>query len=338
MCALPISSSQSVESSLCSVDAPSLHLGRSCVANTSCSENFFQYFPDQSATIEDPVRLTGIGYSRVPPGAPYPLDHHPMLYNFNWNRGRILPEFQVVLISEGSGEFETKSTGRIVFAAPAVLTILPGVWHRYRPLSETGWTERWLSFDGKSARKLIEDSDTCLQSNASEIAGGQACLKEFDGLLESLRRSADDNSRAGSLDSLRKIVELANQTLGCDSFSLADAPRLRLSTNVDDPVVKQALSYIWTDSRGPITVRDVAQLLPVTRRTLDRRFAETLGRSVLEEIINCRMSRAKRLLVATDLPVKNVARLAGFPSSERMRVTFVEGEGVPPLVYRQQNS
>lgn len=338
MCALPISSSQSFETPFCSVDNPLVFLDRSCEAKTYSSENFFRYFPEQSATPEESVRLTGVGRSRVPPGAPYPLGHHPMLYNFNWHRGRTLPEFQLVLISEGSGEFETKSTGRIVFTAPAVLTILPGVWHRYRPLPETGWTEHWLSFDGKSARKLLEDSDTCIQSSASKIAGGQACLKEFDSLLESFRRNTDDKPRTDTHDSWREIVELANQTLGRESFSSADEPRLRLSTNVDDPVVQQALSYIWTDSRGPITVRDVAQQLPVTRRTLDRRFAETLGHSVLEEIINCRMSRAKRLLVATDLPVKNVARLAGFPSSERMRVTFVEGEGVPPLAYRQQNS
>ena len=56
-----------------------------------------------------------------------------------------------------------------------------------------------------------------------------------------------------------------------------------------------------------MSVNDIARQLPVTRRTLDRRFADAVGHSVLEEINTCRLSRAKRLLKATDLPVKIVA-------------------------------
>ena len=44
--------------------------------------------------------------------------------------------------------------------------------------------------------------------------------------------------------------------------------------------------------------------------TLDKRFADVLGYSVLTEIQNCRISRAKRLLVTTDLPIKQIAYLA----------------------------
>jgi transcriptional regulator GlxA family with amidase domain len=47
------------------------------------------------------------------------------------------------------------------------------------------------------------------------------------------------------------------------------------------------------------------------------------------------LSRAKRLLKETDLPVKNVARLAGFSSAERMRVLFVERVGMSPTEYRR---
>jgi transcriptional regulator GlxA family with amidase domain len=59
---------------------------------------------------------------------------------------------------------------------------------------------------------------------------------------------------------------------------------------------------------------------------------------VLEEINACRLSRAKRLLKETDLPVKSVAHLAGFSSTERMRVLFVEREGVSPISYRKHTA
>jgi transcriptional regulator GlxA family with amidase domain len=63
---------------------------------------------------------------------------------------------------------------------------------------------------------------------------------------------------------------------------------------------------------------------------------EAIGHSVLEEINACRLSRAKRLLTETDLPVKTVTHLAGFSSTERMRVVFVEREGVSPTTYRRR--
>jgi transcriptional regulator GlxA family with amidase domain len=106
--------------------------------------------------------------------------------------------------------------------------------------------------------------------------------------------------------------------------------------HVDDPVVQKALEIIWSHSTPPLSVGDIARQLPVTRRTLDRRFVEATGHSVLEEINTCRLSRAKRLLVETDLPVKSVAHLAGFTSTERMRVLFVEREGMSPTVYRSR--
>ncbi|HEY3391703.1 MAG TPA: helix-turn-helix domain-containing protein [Lacipirellulaceae bacterium] len=109
-----------------------------------------------------------------------------------------------------------------------------------------------------------------------------------------------------------------------------------LAVHVDDPVVQKALEIIWADSGHPLSVGDIARQLPVTRRTLDRRFAEATGHSVLEEINTCRLSRARQLLEESDLPVKNVARLAGFSSTERMRVLFVERIGMSPTEYRRR--
>src|SRR4029079_16594556 len=115
-------------------------------------------------------------------------------------------------------------------------------------------------------------------------------------------------------------------------------PKSRASSQSDDPIVQRAMELIWTHSNHPMSVSDIARQLPVTRRTLDRRFVEATGHSVPDEINACRLSRAKRLLSETDLPVKTVARLAGFSSTERLRVTFVEREGISPTGFRKLSS
>ena len=145
---------------------------------------------------------------------------------------------------------------------------------------------------------------------------------------------------------MQHSVLLSLQALGLISDTVAhrvnntslpgDVPRISDDAPHKDPIVEQALELVWSHCHYPLSVSDIARQLPVTRRTLDRRFAESVGHSVLEEINMCRLSRAKRLLLETTLPVKTVAHLAGFSSTERMRVAFVEREGLSPTSFREQ--
>ncbi len=78
----------------------------------------------------------------------------------------------------------------------------------------------------------------------------------------------------------------------CAESLLAEESDSAPTFGVDDDIVQQALQIIWSPTRQAIGVYDIARKLPVTRRTLDRRFSAAMGRSVLEEINNCRLTRA----------------------------------------------
>jgi LacI family transcriptional regulator len=69
---------------------------------------------------------------------------------------------------------------------------------------------------------------------------------------------------------------------------------------------------------------------------LERRFHRLLGRTILEEIVCCRLERTRRLLRETDLPLKTVAHAAGFSSAERMSKVFRQAEGISPAEYRRR--
>jgi transcriptional regulator GlxA family with amidase domain len=101
-----------------------------------------------------------------------------------------------------------------------------------------------------------------------------------------------------------------------------------------DEFVTAAENYIWTHSQLAISVRDVAEHLKVSRRTLERRFGAALGRTVLEEVTRCRFNRAERLLRETDLPVKTVVYMAGFGRAENMRQAFTKQLQLSPRAYR----
>ena len=295
---------------------------------------FFHYLPVNEETMSRGMYVTGVGRVTIRPGEKYPPSGHPALYQFEWVRGRTLPEYQLLLITGGAGEFESEATGYLELHDPTLLVLFPGVWHRYRPIPAVGWTERWFSFNGQAIRQLLDTSHFGPRNAVSHPLQAQSLGAAFDELLDGIRdRSVVDSFRL-SFQSLRIISDVVARQIECPLDS-NDASG-RLAAHRDDPIVQRALEIIWTHSPFPTSVNDIARQLPVTRRTLDRRFVEATGHSVLEEINACRLSRAKRLLTETNLPVKSVAHLAGFSSTERMRVLFVEREGVSPISYRKR--
>jgi AraC-like DNA-binding protein len=300
----------------------------------SREDSFFHYLPVDEETTSWGIYVTGAGRALIRPGEKYPPSGHPVLYQFDWSRGRTLPEFQFILITDGAGEFESEATGRVQFEGVALLVVFPGVWHRFRPLPEIGWSERWLSFNGPMVDQLFNVEMLSPSMAVTRPRDAKRLADEFDDVLNRMRNRALGHPALLVFQALRIISDAVAQRVE-DAIDSGNVPRNRARLYVDDPIVQRAIDIIWSHSICPMSVSDIARLLPVTRRTLDRRFVEATGHSVLEEINTCRLSRAKRLLTETELPVKTVAHLAGFNSSERMRVLFVERERTSPTTYRK---
>ena len=104
---------------------------------------------------------------------------------------------------------------------------------------------------------------------------------------------------------------------------------------VDDPDLARAVAFIRGHAADPIQVNDVLREVPVSRRWLERRFHEVLGRGPGEEIRRVRLQRAKLLLAQTDMAVPQVAEAAGFGSREYLAAAFKEQTGLTPRQYRR---
>ena len=103
---------------------------------------------------------------------------------------------------------------------------------------------------------------------------------------------------------------------------------------IDNPDLVQAIGFIREHAMKPIHVDDVLRAVPMSRRSLERSFQETLGRSPAMEIRRVRIERAKQLLATTDLPIPKVARASGFGTGEYLATLFRQVAGVTPLKYR----
>lgn len=104
---------------------------------------------------------------------------------------------------------------------------------------------------------------------------------------------------------------------------------------VSDPLVSQALGFIKKNAVNNLGAGEVADRLHTSRRNLERRFRDRLGRTVLEEIHRNRIAHAKRLLREKDVSVKRVAALSGFKTMDRFAAIFTRYAGMSPTAFRK---
>ena len=302
-------------------------------------ESFFQYLPINQENIRWGLYLTGAGVCRVEPDSPYPPKGHPDVYDFNWTAGRVLPEYQILLIAEGRGLFESSPTGSVPLASGSVLLLFPGLWHRYRPDPHTGWKEYWLSWNGENLYRLQRQG--LLSPNRAVLAAQNPdrILHAFERIFEQVRSHPAENSSVLSAYAMEVLTlaihnEQKAAVPGTGQKAVADCPEHAL----DDPVVFNALQLIWNHSYRDFGVEDIVRKLPMTRRTLERRFRRCLGHSIGAEITRCRIERAKHLLINTTLPIKHIALAVGYAGTDRLAKAFQQATNQTPTQFRRQRS
>jgi LacI family transcriptional regulator len=103
---------------------------------------------------------------------------------------------------------------------------------------------------------------------------------------------------------------------------------------VADEDVSAALQFIRQEQGFGVSVDSVADAVAVSRRSLERRFRVTIGRTILEEIQLARIERAKGLLIETKYPISKVAQMAGFGSTGYFVQFFHDRVGKTPRKFR----
>lgn len=114
----------------------------------------------------------------------------------------------------------------------------------------------------------------------------------------------------------------------------------RRSTDIlaaGDPVVVQAIRFMWDHLDRDLSVDDVSRQMGVPRYKLERAFRRHLGRGIKAEHLRARMERCRELLRSTDLPIIELAPKVGFRTPEYFHNTFRKAFGMTPRRYRLQS-
>lgn len=110
---------------------------------------------------------------------------------------------------------------------------------------------------------------------------------------------------------------------------------LKTQTRGDAPY-HELINWAKSNLDGDLSVETLAARAGQSLRTFQRRFAECAGRSPAAFVEDLRLEQAKALL-ASDVPVKTVARETGFTSASQMSTVFRRRLGLSPSVWKSMH-
>ena len=129
---------------------------------------------------------------------------------------------------------------------------------------------------------------------------------------------------------LARYVVLDNRR---DARTMAVIPQ---RAHHDDPVILKAEQWMRAHLRSDIGVRDIADHVAVSGRTLVRRFKERTGESPSAYLQRLRLDRAKALLAGSHHRIEQIPGRVGYQDESAFRRLFKKHVGVSPREYRRQ--
>ena len=106
----------------------------------------------------------------------------------------------------------------------------------------------------------------------------------------------------------------------------------------EDELIKKAQVFIEKNYEEKISVDQLASMLGLSRRNLERRFRKVTFNSIVEYIQRVRIEAAKMTLERNRENVNEAMYKAGYTDNKAFRTTFKKLTGLSPLEYRKKYS
>ena len=111
-----------------------------------------------------------------------------------------------------------------------------------------------------------------------------------------------------------------------------------LAHNITDPHIRNVMKFIDANYMNDITMDDIFELVPLSRRSVELRFKKATGMTIYQHLLSIRVEHLAYLLRTTDRPYADLAYEVGFRDISNVSRTFRKYKDYTPLEYRRQFS
>lgn len=270
------------------------------------------------------VSILNIGHNVHQAKRNYPDGNHPDSYCFNWEKGRVIHEFQLVYISNGGGVFESENVPPTIVEAGTAFLLFPNVWHRYRPSPETGWEEFWVGFGGHYSEYLMRQDCFKADNPIINIGFDAELLNIFIRLIDTLKFEGIAFKQISSC----LVIQLLGLVYA--SALMVDNVRSRKEKIVHH--IRYQLHENWVE---PLDMEKLASQHHVSYVWFRKAFKEVIGISPGQYHLKLKLDKAGQMLRETTLSVSEIAYKTGFESEFYFSRIFKKKTGATPSAFRE---
>jgi LacI family transcriptional regulator len=154
--------------------------------------------------------------------------------------------------------------------------------------------------------------------------------------------SIELDSEKSGYEAARLMEQMIDEKTCCAPDIVVKATQVvtRHSTDIfasKDKYIVSALKYIHGNLDKNLKVDQVLKEVPLSRRSLEKRFIMTTGYPVYEYIYNQRIEKFTQKLLETDMTIFEIALDLGLSDSKNIARQFKQIKGVTPMEYRKKH-
>lgn len=264
-----------------------------------------------------------VGVQAIRPNSPYPIKDHPSGYFFNFHKGRVLPEYQLLYISKGKGTFESEDTPERPVKKGNIIILFPGQWHTYSPDTTTGWNEYYIGFEGFFIDQLIKNSFLNKDNQVLEVGLNEELVSLFTRALDIAEeeKPASQQYLSGILMHIIGMILSISKNKAFEKDNVAEK-------------IEQAKIIMNENVYKEIDPEELAQKLNLSYSWFRKMFKEYTGYAPAKYFQELKLRKAKQLLIETPHSVKEICFMLGYTSTEHFSNLFKKNTRLTPSEYR----
>lgn len=199
--------------------------------------------------------------------------------------------------------------------------------HAYGALARDPWELYWLRIEGRSLDRISE----LLQVRSQPVFTGidtAATAREFEHAFETMIGTRPSDAALASAAVAAIIGITFDARLSEPGLIQPELP----------PAVQRALERMRLYFHLPIRVVELAQLSGMSESHFSRQFKAAMGTSPIDWLRRERVNQAKRRLIESSDPVKEIARQVGYHDQFFFSKDFKKMTKLTPTQFREQES
>lgn len=221
--------------------------------------------------------------------------------------------------------------GRLDFAG-AQFRLRPGetmvltMPHDHRYWLDRGgfWEYFWIVLNGREALRLARE---IIDARGPVLSPQPAMVERLAGACLDLLRP-----QAAAPGEISAAAYAAMAALNDAAFSGAGEVEPDIP-----PALRRVMAYVQSNIAMPLQVDRLAALAELSRAHFVRTFTAELGVSPSAWVLERRLERIERLLIATDMTIAAIAEATGFADANYLAKAFRRHRGMSPVQFRTVN-